>query len=244
MPIRHLPITPVLGVRIEGVDLSRVTQAEFRLLYELWKRHHLLVLPGQRLGTESFAAFCSQFGEPEPAAACAADGEAAWHGDMPHLERPPFASLLWAAGAAATGGDAWFASLPAALRSMPADLVARLRRVAIRHEGGGGAALHPVIIVQPETGEETLFLGRRRDACIAGVAPAESERLLNIVWSYATAQDVTCRHQWQPGDVLLWNNLTTLHRRDAPAAQEALPPHRARIRCRYVLSAPIQKEAA
>ncbi|HEX2547243.1 MAG TPA: TauD/TfdA family dioxygenase [Ramlibacter sp.] len=292
MAIRHQPITPALGVRVEGVDLASLSQAEFRLLYELWKRHHVLVLPGQQLTNPGFEAFSAMLGELDPPpnqgagrksvpghpnlyvvsnrkdargepVGALGDGEASWHTDMSYQERPPFASMLWAVELPSEGGDTWFASMPAALRSMPAELVARLRRLAIKHDGtydsGGNVrkgmtpnddptksfgTLHPIIIVQPETGEETLYLGRRRNAWIAGLSLEESERLLNIVWSYATAQEVTLRHEWQLGDVVLWNNLTTMHRRDAFPASEIRTLHRSQIKGKYVLSAPIQKEAA
>jgi alpha-ketoglutarate-dependent taurine dioxygenase len=146
---------------------------------------------------------------------------------------------------------------------MPAELGSRLRRLAMRHAGRLALAdpiafrhvanddpvqvtgsVHPVVIVQPETGEHTLYLGSRRSSWFAGLAPDESERLLNIVWSYATAPAVTLHHAWQPGDVLLWNNLTTLHRHDPPAARPARRLGHAQVRGRYTLTSPIQQEAA
>jgi len=102
---------------------------------------------------------------------------------------------------------------------------------------------HPVVIVQPETGEHTLYLGRRRNAYIPGLPLEESERLLNIIWSYATAGSVTLCHQWRLGDVVLWNNLTTMHRRDAFPSDQFRTLHRSQIKGRYTLSAPIQQEA-
>jgi taurine dioxygenase len=248
MAIRHTPITPALGALVEGADLARITPVEFCHLYEIWKKHHVLVLRDQRLTPQAFEEFAWLLGEKDagdPLALPSAD-EACWHTDLPCRERPPFAAMLWAIDIPRAGGDLWFASMPAALRSMPADLVARLRRMAIRHEDPtlSTGTLHPVVVVQPETGEETLYPGRRRNACIAGLPQAESERLLNILWSYATAQDVTLRHQWRAGDVVLWNNLTTIHRRDAFPANDYRALRHAQIKGRYVLSAPIQKEAA
>jgi len=290
--IRYTPITPALGAQVEGVDLAALTPAEFRQLYEIWQVHHVLVLRGQRLTNAQFEHFSTLLGELDPPPdqgtarksvpghpnlwvvsnrktaegeplGAPGDGDDAWHTDMSYLERPPFASLLWALELPSTGGDTWFASMPAALRSMPEDLVARIRRMAIRHDGAGDSGgnlrkgvvandgpretvgtQHPVVIVQPETGEPTLYLGRRRNAGIAGLPLEESERLLNIIWSYATADAVTLRHQWQLGDVVLWNSLTTMHRRDAFPPTEYRTLHRSQIKGRYTLSAPIQKEAA
>ncbi|MBC5784991.1 TauD/TfdA family dioxygenase [Ramlibacter sp. USB13] len=292
MAIRHTPITPALGATIEGVDLAEITPAEFRQVHEIWKKHHVVVLRGQRLTNAQFERFSAMIGELDPPPNQGAgrksvpgypnlyvvsnrknaqgepigalgDGEASWHTDMSYLERPPLASMLWSVELPSTGGDTWFASMPAALRAMPADLVARVRRLAIKHDGtydsGGNlrkgmvanddpresvGTLHPIVIVQPETGEHTLYLGRRRNAWIAGLPVDESERLLNIIWSYATMPEITLRHQWKLGDVVLWNNLTTMHRRDAFPADEVRTLHRSQIKGKYVLASPIQQEAA
>lgn len=292
MAIRHFPITPALGARIEGVDLADITPTQFRQVYDIWKKHHVIVLRDQRLTNAQFERFSAMLGELDPPPNQGAgrksvpghpnlyvvsnrknaegepigalgDGEASWHTDMSYLERPPFASMLWAVELPSTGGDTWFASMPAALRAMPADLAARVRHMAIKHDGtydsGGNVrkgmvanddptqsvgTVHPIVIAQPETGEHTLYLGRRRNAWIVGLPLEESERLLNIIWSYATMADVTLRHQWKLGDVVLWNNLTTMHRRDAFPADEIRTLHRSQIKGRYVPAAPVQQEAA
>jgi taurine dioxygenase len=292
MAVSHTTITPALGAEIQGIDLARIGASEFRQLYDIWKKHHVVLLRNQRLDNAQFERFSAMLGELDPPPNQGAgrknvpgfpnlyvvsnrkdahgqplgalgDGEASWHTDMSYLEQPPFASMLWAVELPSSGGDTWFASMPAALRSMPADLVARISRMGIKHDGtydsGGNVrkgmvpnddpvqavgTVHPIVIMQPETGEPTLYLGRRRNAWIAGLPLAESERLLNIIWSYATAHAVTFRHQWQLGDVVLWNNMTTMHRRDAFPADQVRTLHRSQIKGKYTLSAPIQQEAA
>jgi taurine dioxygenase len=59
-----------------------------------------------------------------------------------------------------------------------------------------------------------LYLGRRRNAYIQGLALAESERLLDELWSYATDNDFTWHNRWRVGDLVLWDNRCTMHRRD------------------------------
>jgi taurine dioxygenase len=291
MAITHSPVTPVLGAEVHGVDLATIGDAEFAELYGIWRTHHVLVLRDQHLTNAQFERFSAMLGELDPppnqgagrknvpgypnlyvvsnrksatgeALGALGDGEATWHTDMSYLERPPFASMLWSIELPSTGGDTWFASMPAALRSMPPDLVRRIARMEIKHDGtydsGGNVRKgmeandnpeqsvgtpHPVVIVQPETGEHTLYLGRRRNAYIPGLPLVESERLLNIIWSYATADAVTLSHRWKLGDVVLWNNLTTMHRRDAFPADQVRTLHRSQIKGRYTLSAPIEQEA-
>ena len=175
------------------------------------------------------------------------DGEAAWHTDMSYLAWPPDASMLYSLEIPAQGGDTSFCSMRAALKKMPRALVERIRHLDIKHDGtydsGGylrkGLAAtedprtspgtpHPVVIEHPESGEKALYLGRRRNAYIVGFELAESERLLEELWSYVEA--AVYRHRWALGDLVLWDNRTTMHRRDAfdPKARRVM--HRTQIK--------------
>jgi len=175
------------------------------------------------------------------------DGEAAWHTDMSYIAWPPDASMLYSLEIPAQGGDTSFCSMRAALRKMPRALVERIRHLDIKHDGtydSGGylrkgladtedprtspGTPHPVVIEHPESGEKALYLGRRRNAHIVGLELAESERLLDELWSYAEA--AVYRHRWALGDLVLWDNRTTMHRRDAfdPKARRVM--HRTQIK--------------
>ena len=87
---------------------------------------------------------------------------------------------------------------------------------------------HPAIIEHPVSGEAALYLGRRRNAYVMGLELAESERLLDQLWSYV--ETAVYRHRWAPGDLVLWDNRTTMHRRDAfdPSARRIM--HRTQIK--------------
>ena len=292
MSIEFTAVTPVLGARVSGVSLATITPPQFDRLYRIWQQHHVLVLRGQELDNAQFERFSAMLGELDPPPNQGAgrksvpghpnlyvvsnrkngagepigalgDGEAQWHTDMSYLERPPFASMLWSIELPDSGGDTCFSSMPAALRSMPADLVRRIERMSIKHDGtydSGGfvrkgmtanddptqsvGTLHPIVIQQPETGERTLYLGRRRNAYIPGMTLAESESLLNTIWGYATDPQVTLRHGWRLGDVVLWNNFTTMHRRDGFPPGQFRTLHRSQIKGKYAPATAAQKETA
>jgi taurine dioxygenase len=175
------------------------------------------------------------------------DGEAAWHTDMSYSAQPPDASMLYSLEIPATGGDTCFCGMKAALAKMPRALLEQVRNLDIKHDGtydsGGylrkGMAAsrdprksvgtpHPIVIRHPVSGDNALYLGRRLNAYIVGLGLEESEQLLDKIWSYVDAA-VYC-HRWALGDLVLWDNRTTMHRRDAfdPKARRVM--HRTQIK--------------
>jgi taurine dioxygenase len=161
-------------------------------------------------------------------------GEAVWHTDMSYLEHPPKASLLHALEIPASGGDTHFCNMYRAYESLPPALKQRVSGLALKHDAtynSGGyvrqglaatddpvassGVYHPLVTTHPETGRRTLYLGRRRNAYIGGLPLPESEALLDELWSYATRDDIAWSNQWRPGDVVLWDNRCTMHRRDS-----------------------------
>jgi taurine dioxygenase len=93
-------------------------------------------------------------------------------------------------------------------------------------------ARHPLVRTDPETGRQALFLGRRPSSYIIGMDVAASEALLDALWEHATQPRFALCHEWRVGDVLMWNNLAVLHRRDPfdPAARRVM--HRTQIKGR------------
>jgi len=175
------------------------------------------------------------------------DGEAAWHTDMSYAPQPPDASMLYSLEIPPQGGDTWFASMTAALAKMPASLVERISLLDIKHDGtydsGGNVrkglksssdprtsvgTSHPAVIEHPVSGRKALYLGRRRNAYVTGLELSESERLLDELWTYV--ETAVYRHRWAVGDLVLWDNRTTMHRRDAFDPRSRRVMHRTQIR--------------
>ena len=174
------------------------------------------------------------------------DGEASWHTDMSYAPKPPDASMLYSLEIPPVGGDTSFASMKAALAAMPKSLVERVRNLDIKHDGtydsGGNVRKgltpsndprtsvgtpHPIVIEHPMSGDHALYLGRRRNAYVMGLELDESERLLDELWSYVESS--VYRHQWRVGDLVLWDNRTTMHKRDAFDASARRVMHRTQI---------------
>jgi taurine dioxygenase len=168
---------------------------------------------------------------------------------MSYLPRPPKASMLYALEIPSAGGDTHFASMYAAYESLPPTLKARAAGLMVKHDGtynSGGFVragvtptddprqapghLHPLVCRHPETGRSMLYLGRRRMAYIDGLSLDESEALLDTLWSYATRPEICRRNQWRVGDLVLWDNRCTMHRRDPFDAAARRVMHRTQVK--------------
>jgi taurine dioxygenase len=175
-------------------------------------------------------------------------GEAVWHTDMSYLETPPKASLLYALEVPRAGGNTYFCNMYLAYEHLPASLKRRASGLQVKHDGtynSGGyvrqgltavndpvtspGAYHPLVVTHPETGRRALYLGRRRNAYLGGLSLVESEALLDELWSYATRDEIVWHNEWQAGDVVLWDNRCTMHRRDPFDPQSRRILHRTQI---------------
>ena len=160
-------------------------------------------------------------------------GEAVWHTDMSYLGDPPKASMLYALEIPPSGGDTSFCSMYAAYEGLPADLRARVEGLYCKHDGtynSGGYVRqgvtptddprespgmpHPVVCRHPESGRRGLYLGRRRNAYLMGLSLPDSEALLNALWEHVEKPELRWTHRWRVGDLVLWDNRCTMHRRD------------------------------
>jgi taurine dioxygenase len=161
-------------------------------------------------------------------------GEAVWHTDMSYLENPPKASMLYALEIPPSGGDTHFCNMYLAYEALPDALRRRASSLTLKHDAtynSGGyvrqglvstddpvtspGVYHPLVTTHPETGRRALYLGRRRNAYIGGLPRVESEALLDELWSHAARVDLAWCNQWRAGDVVLWDNRCTMHRRDS-----------------------------
>ena len=154
------------------------------------------------------------------------NSEAFWHSDLNFVEEPPAGSFLYAQVVPPVGGDTGFANMCAAFEALPEELRSRIAGRRIRHDARFNSAgylretrhpdaSHPIIRTHPESGRKALFLGRRANAMIVGLSHDESEALLDALWAHATQERFTWHHRWRAGDLIMWDNRCTLHRRDS-----------------------------
>jgi taurine dioxygenase len=148
------PLGPQIGVEILGVDVRRLDDADFAVLYRAWLDHNVLVVPGQDLTLQDFVAHSRRFGVvvPHPSKmtrhpdhpeitllgvnkfrddgtldmAIYRRGAEDWHTDGAYDAEPFKATQLYALAIPSRGGDTLFASMYAAYEGLPQRLKDRL----------------------------------------------------------------------------------------------------------------------
>ena len=229
-------LTPFTGAEVHNVDLRLGRDEELALVREALKRHHVVVVRGQQLDDAALHAFAASFGEVAPSPhryveQTAVDGvydidgavfrANGWHTDLTFEPSPVWLGVLAAETVPALGGDTVWSNMCGAYRRLSPALAEFLGGLDAEHTSAGlGPAggplvttVHPVITARPLTGEPVLYVNPLWTQRIVGLAPAESAALLSALHEIAaTSPEIELRHRWRPGDVVVWDMRSTMHR--------------------------------
>jgi taurine dioxygenase len=161
--------SPKLGAIVTGLDMTRMTEAEWRELYQAWLDHLVLVVRDQEFTVPQFLAVAERFGrltphrvlrtrDPEYPAltrmgvntrkpdgkvdkAVFARGQG-WHTDGPwEVRGVSKATQLYGLELPSVGGDTWFANMYASFDALPEALRQRLEGVQAEYVYGGREGL-------------------------------------------------------------------------------------------------------
>jgi taurine dioxygenase len=157
-----------------------------------------------------------------------------WHSDLSYKDIPSLGSMLYAQELPGEGGDTLFASQQAAYEALPAELKARLdgkqaahsylaryddevfsgiRRPTLTPEQIAEVkpAIHPVVRTHPENGRKGLFVNENFTTHILDIPEEESRALLQELIAHSAKPEFIYRHQWQPNDLVFWDNRALIH---------------------------------
>ena len=144
-----------------------------------------------------------------------------FHSDLSYLHKPGSISILYAVEVPATGGDTMWANCYAAYEALDEGLkkqAAGLKAVH-RHprpqQNPLAPASHAVIRTHPETGRKVLYVNPDFTKYIEGVSEEESRELLDRLLAHATQPRFIWTHRWRVGDLVMWDNRCTMHRRES-----------------------------
>lgn len=153
-----------------------------------------------------------------------------WHLDGSMISVPILASILCAKRLAATGGETEFCNTYAAYEALPESEKQALEDLRVVHSNWallrfldpepsyetfkrakeGPSGTQP-LVWKHGSGRKSLVLGSTA-AYVVGMEPLESTDLLIRLRDWATQPQFVYRHEWSPGDMVMWDNTGTLHR--------------------------------
>ena len=160
-----------------------------------------------------------------------------WHTDFSFLERPPVASILYAEEVPDVGGDTLWANMVAAYAALSPGMQQTLAGLNAMHSGHVyGAARpptdiatsrsiaisrnnpqadversHPVVRLNPRTGDKALYVNPVYTTRFEAMSEQESRGLLEFLYAHCARPEFSCRFQWTPGCIAVWDNRYTMH---------------------------------
>jgi len=167
------------------------------------------------------------------------DGEMWFHHDTSYYPNPHKATLLYSVTLPSWGGQTCFANMYKAYENLPEELRNRLegRKVLQIHDykrreridiyntdiSGMLQCEQPLFVTHPVTGRKALYISRLMSARIEGLAPQENEDILNQLFDIAEDPSIVFEHEWRLGDLVMWDNYASIHKRkDFPREEPRL----------------------
>lgn len=158
--------------------------------------------------------------------------EADWHSDQTYTPNPATGAMLYGVEVPRDGGHMYWSDQYGAYDLLSAELkrlidgrvgtfryTKLINSSEIKGKEKEMAKLpdgrHQVVVTHPVTGRKALYVDPTRLISIDGLSPAENERVLNRLFEVASDPSLIYDHTVRSGDVMLWNNGCTLHKREA-----------------------------
>jgi taurine dioxygenase len=163
-----------------------------------------------------------------------AKGVEQWHADSSFRAVPSAASLFYGAICPPEGGETWFLDAAAAHAELPEEMQARIAPLRAVHDLNTLSEWNrrhtpdrpplseetrrrfppmpqPLVRTHPVTGVKSLFLCPAVISHIEGMDREEGLALVETLMTHASQERYIYRHQWQAGDLVIWDNRCTLH---------------------------------
>jgi taurine dioxygenase len=162
------------------------------------------------------------------------DGELQWHSDQSYMLTPATGAALYALELPPAGGETFWVDLRAAYGALPRELRAKIsgkrgifdytkrlagygrdadRQISEEARRLTPPVTHALVRAHPETGDRSLYLDATTTIGIEYLDTATGIALLDEIYECATREAFVYAHQWQVGDLVLWDNGVTMHRR-------------------------------
>jgi taurine dioxygenase len=192
-----------------------------------------------------------------------------WHTDMSYSRTIGLATVLYGIRIPQRNGhvlgNTEFLNMHAAYDELPEAIKQRLRNATATHDfnkfwdmmrrerGSNRPALsdeqrrqkppvsHPLFLRHPITGRFVLYANPGYAVRIDGMAEPESSEMLQMLFEHQLQPKYRYAHEWSEGDVLMWDNIGTIHRAIADYGAEE---HRLMKRCQIIAERELAADAS
>jgi taurine dioxygenase len=154
----------------------------------------------------------------------------AWHTDGTTYEKLGLVTMLYGVECPAEGSDTIIADTAEAYAALPPAMKEKIENLQAVHSRAKlfkkysqlGVApediaamkevIHPLVITSPMDGKKALFLTKGSFMGIVGMSEEESHALMDELIAFSTQDRFVYAHKWQAEDILIWNDLCTVHK--------------------------------
>lgn len=156
-------------------------------------------------------------------------GDRLWHADMSFMENRATYSMLVGHEIPPEGGDTEFADMRVAYDALPTKMKTLCETLTVEHSIWHSRQLagfpqptgeelasrppvhHRLVHTHPGSGRKSLYIASHASHVVSW--PLELGRdLIAALTRFATQPEFVYRHKWRPGDMVMWDNLSSLHR--------------------------------
>ena len=223
-------------IRFKKTNISDAQQVKFSRNFGEFVIHPKQLQEGGHPTQPEILVISNAMKDGKPSGAMG-NSEATWHTDTWFYEKPPAGAILRAVQVPPSGGDTYFLSTYIAYETLPEairkqvdgrqiffqnvyDKTGKLRLGKTEPKSKDfrewNGVVHPLVRVHGETGRKALYLGGTSEgAWIVGMTLEESNDLIAKLWDHTTGSDHVFVQKWDQGDIMMWDNRCTMHRRDS-----------------------------
>ena len=214
-----------------------------RTLRKAFLDHCVLFFRGQEISQQDLVRFSRYFGNPVPHVrpqpdrpideifvisnvtedgkpiGALANDEIPFHSDLSYMPEPGTISVLYAIELPNRGGDTMWANGYASYEALDPGLKSRVDSLQAVHRhpidelNTPEPTLHPVVRTHPETGRRVIYVSPHLTHHITDMELKEGQVLLAELIAHATHPRFVWKHTWRVGDLVMWDNRCTMHRR-------------------------------
>ncbi len=230
--IKVNPIAGALGAQIDNIDLSENLPDEIiSEIYDALLAYQVIFFRDQKFSPDTQKAFAERIGKPivypfvkslenfpeiTPILKKETDTNnfgGIWHSDTTYQEEPPMGTMAYES---LSEGMKKFLDTLEAVNISGKSRVAKTRSDIMKHasvglKGDELKAIHPVVRTHPETKRKSLYVNEAHTTNFVGMTEEESTPILEYLYKHQIKSEFTCRFQWKPGSVAIWDNRCTMH---------------------------------